>query len=123
MESEDVYILEIDLDKLLAKKVGKMKFKDISIYPTVNKDIAVILDKDITSDEISKVIKKSAGSLLVSSKLFDVYTNPILGKKKSVAYSLTFGSNTKTLTDEEINPVIEKIIESLEKTLKAELRK
>ena len=100
-----------------------MKFKDISIYPTVNKDIAVILDKDITSDEISKVIKKAAGSLLVSSKLFDVYTNPILGNKKSVAYSLTFGSNSKTLTDEEINPIVEKVIESLEKNFGAELRK
>ena len=123
ISKEPVFVLEINLDKLLAKKVGKMKFKDISIYPTVNKDIAVILDKDITSDEISKVIKKAAGSLLVSSKLFDVYTNPILGNKKSVAYSLTFGSNSKTLTDEEINPIVEKVIESLEKNFGAELRK
>ncbi len=123
VSKEDVYVLEINLDKLLAKKVGKMKFKEISIYPTVNKDIAVILDKDITSDEISKVIKKAAGNLLVNQKLFDVYTSPILGNKKSVAYSLTFGSNSKTLTDDEINPLIEKIIESLEKNLKAELRK
>ena len=46
-----------------------------------------------------------------------------MANKKSVAYSLTFGSNTKTLTDEEINPVVDKIIESLEKTFKAELRK
>ncbi len=123
ISKEAVYVLEINLDKLLAKKVGKMKFKEISIYPTVNKDIAVILDKDITSDEVSKVIKKAAGNLLVSSKLFDVYTNPILGDKKSMAYSLTFGSNTKTLTDDEINPILEKIIEALEKNLKAELRK
>ena len=123
ISKDAVYVLEINLDKLLAKKVGKMKFKEISIYPTVNKDIAVILDKDITSDEVSKVIKKAAGNLLVSSKLFDVYTNPILGDKKSMAYSLTFGSNTKTLTDDEINPIMEKIIEALEKNLKAELRK
>ena len=123
ISKDAVYVLEINLDKLLAKKVGKMKFKEISIYPTVNKDIAVILDKDITSDEVSKVIKKAGGNLLVSSKLFDVYTNPILGDKKSMAYSLTFGSNTKTLTDDEINPIMEKIIEALEKNLKAELRK
>ena len=123
ISKDAVYVLEINLDKLLAKKVGKLKFKEISIYPTVNKDIAVILDKDITSDEVSKVIKKAGGNLLVSSKLFDVYTNPILGDKKSMAYSLTFGSNTKTLTDDEINPIMEKIIEALEKNLKAELRK
>ena len=120
---EPVFVLEINLDKLLAKKVGKMKFKDISIYPTVNKDIAIILNKDITSDEISKVIKKAGGNFLVNQKLFDVYTNQILGNKKSVAYSLTFGSNSKTLTDEEINPIMEKIIQALEKNFKAELRK
>ena len=123
ISKEAVYVLEINLDKLLAKKVGKMKFKEISIYPTVNKDIAVTLDKNITSDEVAKVIKKAAGNLLVSSKLFDVYTSESLGDKKSMAYSLTFGSNTKTLTDEEINPILEKIIEALEKNLKAELRK
>ena len=55
--------------------------------------------------------------------MFDIYTNSILGNKKSVAYSLTFGSNTKTLTDEEVNPVLEKIINSLESSLNAELRK
>ena len=123
ISKEAVYVLEINLDKLLAKKVGKMKFKEISIYPTVNKDIAVTLDKNITSDEVAKVIKKAAGNLLVSSKLFDVYTSESLGDKKSMAYSLTFGSNTKTLTDEEINPILEKVIEALEKNLKAELRK
>lgn len=93
------------------------------MYPSVKKDIAIILDKGITADEISKVIKKAGGNLLINQEMFDVYTNAILGDKKSVAYSLTFGSNSKTLTDEEVNPVVEKIIEALEKTLKAELRK
>ncbi len=123
ISKEPVYVFEINLDKLLAKKVSKMKFKEISMYPSVKKDIAIILDKDITADEISKVIKKAGGNLLVNQEMFDVYTNAILGDKKSVAYSLTFGSNSKTLTDEEVNPVVEKIIEALEKTLKAELRK
>ena len=123
ISKEPVYVFEINLDKLLAKKVSKMKFKEISMYPSVKKDIAIILDKGITADEISKVIKKAGGNLLINQEMFDVYTNAILGDKKSVAYSLTFGSNSKTLTDEEVNPVVEKIIEALEKTLKAELRK
>ena len=118
-----VYVFEINLSCLLAKKVSKMKFKEISIYPNIKKDIAIILDKNITADEISKVIKKAGGNLLVNYEIFDIYTNAVLGDRKSVAYSLTFGSNTKTLTDDEVNPLIEKIIESLEKTLKAELRK
>ena len=111
------------MNKLLAKKVSKMKFKEISIYPTIKKDIAIILDKEITADQISKIIKKAGGNLLVNYEMFDIYTNSILGNKKSVAYSLTFGSNTKTLTDEEVNPVLEKIINSLESSLNAELRK
>ena len=120
---EPVYVFEINLDKLLAKKVSKMNFKEISIYPNIKKDIAIMIDKNITADEISKVIKKAGGNLLVKYEMFDVYTNATLGNKKSVAYSLTFGSNTKTLTDDEVNPILEKIIENLEKTLKAELRK
>ncbi len=120
---DPVFVLEINLQKLLAKKVGKMKYKEISIYPSIKKDIAIMLDKNITADEISKVIKKAGGNLLIAQEMFDVYTNAALGDKKSVAYSLTFGSNTKTLTDDEVNPVLDKIIESLEKNLKAELRK
>ena len=123
ISKEPVYVFEINLDNLLAKKVSKMKFKEISIYPSIRKDIAIILDKNISADEISKVIKKAGGNLLVNYEMFDVYENVILGDRRSVAYSLTFGSNTKTLTDDEVNPIVEKIIESLEKNLKAELRK
>ena len=123
ISKEPVYVFEINLEKLLAKKVSKMKFKEISIYPTIKKDIAIMIDNNVTADEISRVIKKAGGNLLVKYEMFDVYTSGALGNKKSVAYSLIFGSNTKTLTDEEVNPVLEKIIESLEKTLKAELRK
>ena len=123
ISKESVYVFEINLNKLLAKKVGKMKFKEISIYPSIKKDIAVILDKNITADEISKVIKKAGGNLLVNQEMFDLYTSEALGDKKSVAYSLTFASSSKTLTDEEVNPVMEKIVEALEKNLKAELRK
>ena len=123
ISKEAVYVFEINLNKLLAKKVGKMKFKEISIYPTIKKDIAVILNKEITSDEIAKVIKKAAGNLLVNQEMFDLYTSEALGDKKSVAYSLTFGSNNKTLTDEEVNPVMEKVIEALEKNLENKYNK
>jgi len=123
ISKENVYVMEINLSKLLAKKVGKMKFKDISIYPTIKKDIAVLINKDVSSDEISKAIKKAGGNLLVNYEVFDVYENAILGDKRSIAYSLTFGSNDKTLTDEEVLPIVDKIVEALEKNFKAELRK
>ncbi len=119
---DDVYVLEINLDRLLDKKTGKMKYKEISQYPTVNKDIAILIDKMHTSDEILKSIKKAGGSLLVEQKVFDVYTSAVLGNQKSMAISLVFGSNNKTLTDEEITPIIEKIVKQLEKDVGAELR-
>lgn len=113
---DDVFVMEINLDKLLAKRTGKMKYKEISKYPTVKKDLAVVIDKNITASEIAMKIKKVAGSLLINSEVFDVYEGEELGKgKKSLAYSLTFGSNDRTLTDEEINAILDKIIVNLSK--------
>ena len=123
IEKEDVFILEIDLDKLLAKKVGKMKYKEISKFPNIKKDLSILVDKNIHAQEIGIKIKKLAGSNLISYEVFDVYTGKgIEQDKKSIAFSLTFGKQDRTLTDEEINAVMEKIIAGLEKDLKAELR-
>ena len=114
--TENVFVMEINLDKLLAKKTGKMKYKEISKYPTVKKDIAVVVDKNITSSEIAMQIKKAAGSLLVNSEVFDIYEGKGIEEgKKSLAYSLIFGSHDRTLTDEEINAVLGKIIDRLSK--------
>ena len=113
---EAVYVMEINLDKLLSKKTGKMKYKEISKYPTVKKDIAILADKNIEASQIAMQIKKAAGSLLISSEVFDLYTGKGIPEgKKSLAYSLTFGSNDRTLTDEEINEILNKIIEKLSK--------
>ena len=121
---EAVYVLEIDLDKLLDKKVGKMKYKEFSKFPSVKKDLAVVVDKNVTSAEIAMTIKKAAGSALSNIEVFDVYTGKgIEENKKSIAYSLTFEKMDRTLTDEEINASLEKIIDMLEKKLGAELRK
>ena len=124
LEKDDVYVMEIDLDKLLDKKVGKMKYKELSKYPSVKKDLAVVVDQKITSNEIALLIKKAAGSGLSKIDVFDVYTGKgIEENKKSIAYSLTFEKNDRTLTDEEVNAALNKIIETLEKKLGAELRK
>ena len=123
VEKEDVYVLEINLDKLLSKKTGKMKFKEISKYPTINKDLAILIDKNITSDEIAKAIKKAAGSLLTNIEIFDVYEGKNIPKdKRSIAYSLSFGTIDRTLTDEEVNNIMSKIIENLQNKIGAELR-
>ena len=116
MCKDEVYVMEINLTKLLDKKVGKMKYKELSKYPSVKKDLAVVVDKNVTSGEIEALIKKLAGSLLLGTKIFDLYEGENLGtNKKSIAYSLELGANDRTLTDEEINNVLDKIISGLEK--------
>ena len=101
-----------------------MKYKEISKYPSVKKDLAVVVDKNITSEEIAAVIKKAGGSSLSKIEVFDVYTGKgIEENKKSIAYSLTFEKMDRTLTDEEINEYLEKIIDMVSKKIGAELRK
>lgn len=121
---DDVYVLEINLDELFTKKVGKMKYKEFSKFPSINKDIALVVDKKSVSKDIEKVIKSAGGSLLTNIEVFDVYTGVGVGiDKKSIAYSLTFSDMKKTLTDEEINGLMDKIIDAVSKKCGAELRK
>ena len=122
--NDDVFVLEINLDELFKKKVGKMKYKEFSKFPSISKDIALVVDKNAVSKDIEKVIKSAGGSLLTNIEVFDVYTGIGVGiDKKSIAYSLTFSDMKKTLTDEEINTLMNKIIDAVSKKCSAELRK
>lgn len=120
----DIYVIELSITKLFQTKVSKVKYKEVSKYPSVTKDLAFVMDKNISSSEIENVIKRSAGKNLRYIDVFDVYTgNNIESHLKSIAYTLTFNDSTKTLTDEEINNTLNKIIESVESKTSAKLRK
>ena len=120
---DDVYVFEINLDKLLAKRVGKMKYKEISKYPSITKDLAFIVNKSITCESIMKTIKKNGGKLLKDIKVFDVYTGENVGEnEKSIAFSLVFEDFNKTLSDEEVMVLFNQIIERVEKEHNATLR-
>ena len=119
---DEVYVAEISLNALM-RDVKPIKFKPASKYPEIKKDVAFIVDREMTSSEISNVIKKAGGRLLTDIKVFDVYTGAFIGdNKKSVAYSLTFSSNDRTLSEEEVMKTFENIIQKCEKELKAKLR-
>ena len=123
VSKDKVFVFEINLSRLLSKKVGKMKFKEISKFPNVKKDVAFIVDKNITSKEIEMVIKKASGSALTNIEVFDVYTGENVGEnEKSIAYSLTFNDTKRTLTEEEVMESFKKIIENVEKKCNARLR-
>lgn len=120
---EDIYVLEINLDKLFSFRVKEMQYKEISKYPGVKKDLAFIVDKKTTAQEIMTTIKKSGGRLVTDIKVFDVYEGEnVESGKKSIAFSLTFEDATKTLNDEEVMKVFNQIIDNVEKKLNVKVR-
>ncbi len=118
---DNVYVMEINLTKLLSIRTGSMKYKDFSKFPSIYKDAAFIFDNKVTNKEVLDVIKKAGGRLLVSSQIFDVYENIEPGKK-SMAYNMVFSDPSKTLSDEEVMEVFNKIIFEVETKLNAKLR-
>ena len=120
---KNVYVAEINLDKLLKNRVSKLKYKEVSKYPKVVKDLAFIVEKNINSEDIVKVIKKSGGKTLTNIEVFDLYTGEnVKENEKSIAYSLTFEDMNKTLSDEEVMLIFNKIINDVEVKLNAKLR-
>ena len=121
--SEEVYVAEINIDKLTKYSKEDVKYKETSKFPAVTRDIAVVVDEEIEVGKIEKVITKKCKKILEDINLFDVYRSEKLGdNKKSVAYALKFRIADRTLTDEDINPVMQEILAELEKSLGAKIR-
>lgn len=116
VNKDEVYVAELSLNKLMTK-VKPIKFKAASKYPEIMKDMAFIVKKDVMSSDIEAVIKRAGGRLLKNIHVFDVYTGENVGEdEKSIAYSLTFSDENRTLTEEEVtevfNNIIAKVIET-----------
>ena len=123
VNKNEFYVFELSLEKIMSKKVRNIKFKEISKYPSVNKDVAFIVDDSVKSDDIVSVIKKVGGKLLDSVDVFDLYKGENVEKgKKSLAYSLVFKNNDRTLTDDEVTELFEKMILEVENKIGAKLR-
>lgn len=115
-------VLEMNISPLLDAKVSLVKMSPISKFPVVTRDLALLVKKDVGSNDIIRVIKKNGGGIVKDAKIFDVYEGErILANYKSVAISVFLGKEG-TLTDKEINDVLDKIKFELNKTLSAELR-
>ena len=117
------YLAEVNITKLVKYSKSNKKYQEVPKFPAVERDIAIIVNESVEVGQIEKIITKKAKKLLESIKLFDIYRSEKLGEsKKSVAYSLIVRDKKKTLSDEEINSVMEAIISELENNLGAELR-
>jgi len=118
-----VYVAEIKLDVLLTIEKRKTTYKPLPKFPAVERDFAMLVDKEVPVGTIEKAISSGAGRLLEKIQLFDVYQGAQIPEgKKSVAYSVWLRSADSTLSDKEIDDVNEKIIKKLE-AVGAELRK
>ena len=119
---KDIYVFELNLDDLYGK-TSKLKYKEAFKYPSIQKDMAFILDKKIDVADVVKTIKKAANKTLQIVDIFDVYEGEnIDSSKKSVAFALTFNGITRTLTDEEVMDSFNKIIDKVVSSHNAELR-
>lgn len=119
---DEVYVFEMSLNALMSK-IKPLKYKPSPKYPGISKDMAFILDKNTTAGEVMAIIKRAGGRLLDSVSVFDVYTGEnIASDKKSIAFTLNFINPERTLTDEEVMEVFNKIILEVTTKLNCELR-
>src|SRR3990172_821750 len=123
--SKRVYIFEIDLEKLISlEKTVEKKFVSLPKFPYVRRDIALVVDDNISLGEILNEIRRMKSPLIEDLRVFDVFKGGNVSQgKKSIAVSMILRASDKTLTDEEVNEVQKMAISGLQKTLGAELRK
>ena len=119
----NVVVLELSLDALFDMKTGNIKMQEISKFPTVSRDLALLVSKKIEVKDLIKEIKMSSKGLIQDVEIFDIFESESLGiDLKSVALSITYGSNNHTLKDDEVNASIENIKKILNDKFHAVLR-
>ena len=119
---DEIYLFELSMNKLM-QDIEKITYTEPPKYPSITKDMAFIVSKNITSDEVKRVIISSGGENLKDCTLFDIYVGDnVSANEKSLAFKLTFVNPSKTLTDEEVMNSFNNIITTVESKLNAKLR-
>jgi len=108
------YVAVLDMPEIEKRTSFDRKYSGIAKFPAVTRDISMVMPKDILVGEVEEVIEKCGGKLVESYNLFDIYEgSQIKEGYKSVAYSISFRANDRTLEDKDITPVMEKILKKL----------
>lgn len=120
----EVYFAEFNWNELMKKtRKNKVEFTEISKYPAVSRDLALLVNKEVQFKQIADIAYKADKKLLKKVTLFDVYEGKNLEEgKKSYAVNFTLQDETKTMNDKQVDAVMNKIITSLQKQLDAKLR-
>ncbi len=120
---QPVFYAQINFENLVkAYSKQKIQFAELSKFPTVRRDLALLIDKSVNYQQIEELAFATEKKLLKEVNLFDIYESEKLGNKKSYAVSFTLLNNEATLTDKEIDKVMEKLISNYQQKLGAELR-
>lgn len=118
-----VYVADIDLDALLRRAVLTPQFAALPRYPSVRRDVAVVLPLSVPAAAVAEVIWPAGGPLLESVDLFDVYSGaPIPAGQRNLAYALSFRSADRTLTADEVEAAVEAVRQALRERLRAKIR-
>lgn len=120
---KDTYVVELNLSVLLNLRTRALKFAAIPQYPSVTRDIALVMDQDILTNDVVRSIQKVSKRLISKIQIFDVYVGEHIEEgKKSVAIALTFQDPTKTLDEATINDTMDNILHVVAKEYDAHLR-
>ena len=123
LKLKDVYYCELLLDKLVDKNPAKIKAPVINKYPSISRDISIVLKDEVKADDLVKTIKKAGGSLVKNAEVFDIYKGEhIESGYKSVSLNIIYESADSTLKTEEVNEVHTKILEVLNNSYGANIR-
>jgi phenylalanyl-tRNA synthetase beta chain len=116
-------VFHLDLSELLEHAQPSVDFEGLSRFPAMTRDLAIVVDRPVLASDIEAVIRHAAGGALVTLQLFDQFISEKLGaNKKSLAFSLMFQQHDRTLTDEEVNEAVDRVVTALKRELGAELR-
>ena len=122
MEKAEVYIAVLDMPEIEKQASFQPRFEGIAKFPAVSRDLSMVVPKELKAQDIDDIIVQRGGKILESYSLFDVYEGEQIGEGfKSMAYTVVFRDSEKTLTDDDINAVMKKILNGLER-LGIELR-
>ena len=120
---QTTYVLEMEVEPLVASATAVPKYQHLPKYPAMSRDIAVVVPAEVTNEEIEGVIRAHAGELLRSVRVFDIYTGKqVAAGCKSMAFNLTYQAADRTLTDAEVDASMKAVIAQVAEAYKAKLR-
>lgn len=116
-----VAMFEIDLGKLQLTAEKEREFKPLRKFPISERDISMVADEEVRVDEIMQIIQETGGNMVINTDLFDIYD--LSENETSFAFRIFFADDNRTLRNEEVDDVMKKIINNLEKDLEIKVRK